>query len=152
MSRLRRSVPRRPSEPAHRVLLLSILLGWSRRDVGQRSECAPITRACCLPRSCTGSSPRLVLLGELQKTRKTARLLVVVAALSCAASGAAAGAERSSSSARLTNDVPRFVTRLCKSARADHPFRSSAHRLSRSPGTGRSQASVECYQATRSDP
>src|SRR5690348_16899749 len=61
-------------------------------------------------------------LSGLPKTHKTARLLVVVAALSCVASAAAVVAERSASSIRLTRNVPRFVTHVCKSARARSPL------------------------------
>jgi hypothetical protein len=58
----------------------------------------------------------------MQSKRKAGQLLVGVAALSCAVSVAAAGAERSSSSPRLTRNVPRFVTRICKSGRARSPL------------------------------
>jgi hypothetical protein len=65
---------------------------------------------------------RLVLSSGMQRKQRAGQLVVAIAALSCAVSGFAAGADRSSSSPRLTTNVPRFVTHICKSARARSPL------------------------------
>jgi hypothetical protein len=61
-------------------------------------------------------------LSGVHERQKAGQLLVGVAALSFAVSVAAASAEPSSSSPRLTSNVPRFVTRMCKSGRARSPL------------------------------
>jgi hypothetical protein len=58
----------------------------------------------------------------MQKRQKAGQLLVGVAALSFAVSVAAASAEPSSLSPRLTSNVPRFVTHICRSGRARSPL------------------------------